>query len=841
MTLTEKNETKKLNRSLALNGKASVIAARATASAGDSFNRKFLDGDTDSPVNIGVNDLIWYYYKEKNLESGTYYTKPRVRYLSDSLPVWRNDWQTIVSNAIASNGDGLTGLFPPDENGASASFMNMGTSYLNTNGITAYTTNGLLGNLATLATAIGDTATTTAQFLSGYTYVNASLATKYGDSWLYGDTYNHSGIPYRRDRTGYGIRGRRSANIGITTASSTTFRFQIGANPAVLSEPRFYSDAADTNGFNSGLKTALLNAFTTFLTNGDSNSYYQTHLRDLRDKLGRIHGRNGDTNLLWCSPWGPNMRNELLGCEGDSYWTIQNYLTTLSTIIGNRADTWGITTGDTTIWGYYNYFYYNSINLGGGDSKMNTRALQKVKSMLYLPDGQGGIKSHILNRYYAIDEESSTLNRVDRGNCESATSPALTPGTSAVAGNSAWTRVSTQAYTGTYSYRLTKNVAAGAEAFVAIGTDATGGLNALTPGKTYTFDAWVYIPSVGGVTGTDVWLIIYDRLGAGDYQANIAAATNTYDQWQHIYVTRTTRVGCLDIFCRIRINTTADSGKLIYVDDISVKPKTILGNSWALPLTKLRNWRHFWLNERIGKPVASYSSYNGLSYAIASATVQVTNAETTLKALFGDDVAAHSQFIPTPKSLASFNNPVYNRQTGVITQYKTGFAFDGQQHATHYKIYRQSGATIGSAVANTQWAESTYYDITSTVNAITGLVDNIYTDDNVALTTGQKWVYRVRTADTTNKMGADTTYSLQSDIFDASTVKSFTVSADSQIFFGTTNTFKKGQYVVINNALNTKSGYYKITNLLSDTGIIVSPVIGTTTGSVNLCNSVVFV
>jgi hypothetical protein len=676
MTLTEKNEEKKLNRSLALNGKASVIAARATASAGDSFNRKFLDGDTDSPQNIGVNDLIWYYYKEKNLESGTYYTQPRVRYLSDSLPVWRNNWQTIVVNAIANNGDGLTGIYPPDENGASASFMNMGAAYLNTNGAIASTTDGLLGNIASLALAIGDSATTTAQFVSGYTYANASLAWKYGDSWLYGDTYDHSGIPYRRDRTGYGVWGRRTSNTAIRTAVSTTYRFEIGQNPATTTEVKFYSDAADTNGFRAGLKTALLNAFTTFLTNGDSNSYYQTHLRSLRDHIGKIQGTQGDTNLLWCSPWGPNMRTQLLGSTGDSYWTIQNYLTTLSTIIGNRADTWGITTGDTTIWGYYNYFYYNSINLGGGDSKMNTRALQKVKSMLYLPDGTGGLKSTVLARYNTIDDN-----------------------------------------------------------------------------------------------------------------------------------TNSTKIGAI----------------------------------YPAALGKLRNWRHFWLNERIGKPIASYSSYNGLSYAIASATVQVTNAETTLKALFGDDVAAHSQFIPTPKALASFNNPVYNRQTGVITQYKTGFAFDGQQHATHYKIYRQSGATIGSAVANTQWAESSFYDITSTVNAITGLVDNIYSDDNIALTAGQKWVYRVKTADTTNKMGADTTYSLQSDIFDTTTVKTFTVSADSQIFFGSTNTFKKGQYVVINNALNTKSGYYKITNLLSDTGIIVSPVIGTTTGSVYLCNSVVFV
>lgn len=673
MNINDVNQQKKLNRSLALSGKAAMIVARTNAASADTFNKKFLNGDTDSPNNLGVNDIFWYYYKEKAFEYGIYYNKPSLTYApGDSLITWRSRWDDVINNAILPTGDGTTGFFPPDENGVASSTMNFVTDYLNSNAEQS-STGGLIGNLTALALAAGDTATNLTIFNSPYTYGDSMIARRRGDSWLYGDTYT-PGFPavYKYDRLGKGVLGRRTRGIVRTVQLSGSWRFTIGTGSIDVNGVRFYSDNADTrippSGFDGGEKTTLLNAFSTFLLNGDSDSYYQKHIRNLRDQVGRIYGGNGDTNILWSPPIGPTMRNDLYS-SGDSYIRIQTYLNTITPYIGNKGDTWGYTTGDTTIWGFYNYFKM----VGGGDSKMNN-ALRKVKSMINSFDGINGLKPKILSRYNGID----------------------------------------------------------------------------------------------------------------DY-------TNS----------------------------------------------TILGQTYSTTFGKLRNWRFFWIDERIGKPIASYSSYSGLSSAVVNATTQVTNAENTLIALLGNTTSAHQQYIPTPKALVCFLNPVINRQTGTILQYRTGFAFDGQQHATHYRIYRRAITPIGVHIGDSIWAEGSLYYIDKNVNPNTGFVENIYTDSDPNFISGQKWVYRVRAGDSTNKVSGDSTYSLQSDIFDSTLGTNFTISGDSRIYFGTTHSFRKGQYVVINSIGDTKSGYYYLKDI-GDTNLVVTPVIGSTSGTVYLCNCVIF-
>lgn len=635
-TMANKWDAMKSNRSIALNAEATLKVAQDIALNIDDFNQKYLIGDTSVNYNAGVDQLIWYYYKEKNYENGTYYTAPS----ATSYPLWTTGWLTIDNNAQSPSGDGLNGLFPPDQNGAASQIMNTNSMYLLYNGEITSTTGGLVGACASSVLAIGDSATNPAQITSAYIYLFPQDAINAAISYLYGGV--------NLTKTGRGLMGRRTQNITISTAFSTpNYAYVIGNAGGNKENPTFYSNAADPNGYEANVKSNFLNGISSLLTSGDSNSLYQIHLRNLRDQLRII---NNSQNPLFVSA---GMTTDVT----DTASSVDTLLQTLGGNTGNKNDV----VAQATLWGFYNYF----VSASGNEAQFDSY-LYNLKSLI-----NGTISSIFSNRANVIDDHTSN-----------------------------------------------------------------------------TF--------LGTIT------------------------------------------------------------------------------------SKLRKWRYFWINERLGKPTGSYNTYYAISNAITSSTSQVTNAEAPLKTLFGNTRSAHLQYIPTPNSLACYTYPLIDATTGAIVRRRGGFAFDGQQHATAYRIYKTPVPPYSSAnlSADTTWDDvATYYTTQTSINSSTGFVNNIFIDSGDSIA-GQKFLYRVKVVDWTYTISGDTCMSLFSHLYNASVAQNYAGSADSTIHFGFSHPFKVGNYVLLQNTISS-NGFYKVIGS-GDTSIKVTPNHSSTNGTVYLCSNCLF-
>ncbi|MDD4876041.1 MAG: hypothetical protein PHQ86_02765, partial [Dehalococcoidales bacterium] len=105
-----------------------------------------------------------------------------------------------------------------------------------------------------------------------------------------------------------------------------------------------------------------------------------------------------------------------------------------------------------------------------------------------------------------------------------------------------------------------------------------------------------------------------------------------------------------------------------------------------------------------------------------------------------------------------------------------------------------------------------------------------------------KWVYRVQTIDTSNKVGGDTTKSLQSNLFDSSEGRTWNaISGDSVLELGDSHDYKRNEYVIVDETINS-NGYYLITRV-EDTNIFIYPNLtsGDVTGKVYPTTSSVFI
>jgi len=182
-------------------------------------------------------------------------------------------------------------------------------------------------------------------------------------------------------------------------------------------------------------------------------------------------------------------------------------------------------------------------------------------------------------------ETNVVFNRsapIDRGSCEVATSPMVFDEEVPILYDALWVRSDEQAHNEEYSYKCTKNIAAGDAAIVdLVDVAATDDMHGLVAGQTYTFSAWVYIPS-GGIFGSEVTLIIYDYQGG--WAPTITAAANVYDAWQKVTVTRTIRAAATGIIVRFMAASSASINEYFYVDD--VKLDHARGGKFSYRLTK---------------------------------------------------------------------------------------------------------------------------------------------------------------------------------------------------------------------------------------------------------------
>ena len=396
------NESRTI-RSLAVNAKNAVVSARGDLLKEDSYNNKYLHGDTLG--NIGINDLIWYWLYERGLEGGNNYIRP---FLDSSLSHWRTDYNEVMISSLEPTGDRhpfgygwwtnevpdaryLNGFYPPNFNGVAAEELNFATDYLNWNGDTRAPDNtwghgtqgdssGFLFHLWALYETLGDSQTTPDDsIVSGYIYADAAAATIAAKQYLYGDSVG-PGTQVGKTKLGWGVIGRRSADVNISTNQSGLWRYVIGND--AIDQPNYWGDSTgdvnsflDTIPFDSNLLTTLY-AVCQF---GDSNGVYSTHLRALETELAKIEG---DSNPLFSDP-------DIVAEIGDTSGAINDLLTTIGTIIGDSGDTY-YAGGDTTLWGFYSFF--SDAGTDGTEGIMDV-ALLKAKEF------GDSLRATITNRY----------------------------------------------------------------------------------------------------------------------------------------------------------------------------------------------------------------------------------------------------------------------------------------------------------------------------------------------------------------------------------------------------------------------------------------------------------
>jgi hypothetical protein len=161
---------------------------------------------------------------------------------------------------------------------------------------------------------------------------------------------------------------------------------------------------------------------------------------------------------------------------------------------------------------------------------------------------------------------------IDRGDCESTTSPMVNTEITPLLSNVTWARDNTVAHQGTYSYKLTKTIAAGTSGLAYL-TDSivTTDLHGFVADHTYTFAFWVYVPSVGGPSAASE-----ARIGIGYYDSgvwtDVTAGATGFDAWELLTVTITLPATATGARIRVNISSTASLNEFFYVDDVVLDP-----------------------------------------------------------------------------------------------------------------------------------------------------------------------------------------------------------------------------------------------------------------------------
>lgn len=157
-------------------------------------------------------------------------------------------------------------------------------------------------------------------------------------------------------------------------------------------------------------------------------------------------------------------------------------------------------------------------------------------------------------------------NMIDRGNCESTGSPMITGETSPTLSDATFARSTGKTYLGSYSYKITKTVGVGTSASVALVDNISGSdLHGTTPGKTYRFFSYIYIPS-GGVKYNEIDF----NLVSGPYNIInvVIEPKELYDEWQKIEGVISIPLNTNYFIMYWGIDYTAAINEYFYVDEI---------------------------------------------------------------------------------------------------------------------------------------------------------------------------------------------------------------------------------------------------------------------------------
>lgn len=245
----------------------------------------------------------------------------------------------------------------------------------------------------------------------------------------------------------------------------------------------------------------------------------------------------------------------------------------------------------------------------------------------------------------------------------------------------------------------------------------------------------------------------------------------------------------------------------------------------------LKKARYFWIEQRIGKPMATLINYTGMDDAITIAEDKLNDIDERLDFL----INTPDNYIPIPEVYVVYTDPRYN-DNEVVEQNRASIVWGGQRHATEYKIYRKETSNV--AYNNTAWGDTYLLTTWTTIDKNTEVISTQYTDASISL--GKKYIYRIKITDDTNDPSY-TSRSNQSYIFeDGDTVISI---SSTKIEFGDSYNLKKGEYVLLVLDVKTSgSGFYYIEKA-DNTSIIVSPKVSiknTDTGVIYKIASAIF-
>jgi hypothetical protein len=210
-------------------------------------------------------------------------------------------------------------------------------------------------------------------------------------------------------------------------------------------------------------------------------------------------------------------------------------------------------------------------------------------------------------------------NYLDRGDCESATPPALSGETTNTKTACTFAQDSTQFYWGADSYLLTVS---GATASAYLQADVgTTHMHGLTAGTKYTFAVRVCIPASGGLSPANTSLTVGTYYSAGWHDTDQAMSAATSDgSWYYLFMTTTLNAATTGVRVGFKA-VSATVAQFLNVDDIRVFQGDNFDSALMTGLGDVSHEESFW-----GGDSGVYSSflYNSLLQLIKPAGVKAT-------------------------------------------------------------------------------------------------------------------------------------------------------------------------------------------------------------------------
>lgn len=160
---------------------------------------------------------------------------------------------------------------------------------------------------------------------------------------------------------------------------------------------------------------------------------------------------------------------------------------------------------------------------------------------------------------------------IDRGDCESVDEPMIAGETTGILTNATWAQSSAQAHNGTNSYKGTI-ITGGSSSYIYLedgGDTSTTDLHGLIPEETYTFRSWVYVPTTGGPSPTELGIYFYAYYSAA-WNLVGSDIASTQDSWEELTVIGTLPAATTGVYIRYRIDSFASSGEFFYADDVQL-------------------------------------------------------------------------------------------------------------------------------------------------------------------------------------------------------------------------------------------------------------------------------